>query len=215
MAYLLAHPNLPDQVVAAVNVDMPTARHSATGAVTYLYRTPDSSPSFADDVFGEMLEWVRDGNTPGLGSDVFPYPVVSDAGTREAFHARTAAFEGLSDHVEFLSAGIPMGFFGTWPFEVLGTTRDTLEVFDATQMKRMSLVLAAGTHRIANASEADALILADAFLKRAEKRLLDATPEAFPYKLDRELRALDTLARLEGGDLRRSAIGCSRRESSP
>ncbi len=74
MAYLLAHPELEERVVAAVNVDMPTARHSATGAVTYLYRTPDSSPSFADDVFGEILEWVRDGNTPGTRLGRIPLP---------------------------------------------------------------------------------------------------------------------------------------------
>jgi aminopeptidase YwaD len=201
MAYLLAHPELEERVVAAVNVDMPTARHSATGAVTYLYRTPDSSPSFADDLFGEILEWVSDGNTPALGTDLFPYPVVSDHGTREAFHARTAPFEGLSDHVEFVSAGIPMGFFGAWPFELLGTTRDTLDVFDATQMKRMSLVLAAGAYRIASASEVDVLAIARGFVRRAEKRLLDVTSDALRYKLDRELRALDTLSRLHGLDL--------------
>ncbi len=198
MAYLLAHPDLPNRVVAAVNVDMPTARHSATGAVTYLYRTPDSMPSFADDVFGEILEWVRAANTAALGTDVFPYPVVSEQGTREAFHAAVAPFEGLSDHVEFLSAGIPMGFFGAWPFELLGTTRDTVEVFDATQMKRMSLVLAAGAYRIASASEEDALAIARGFVRRAEKRILDETggADALGYKLDRELRALATLERL-------------------
>ena len=202
MAYLLAHPELKERVVAAVNVDMPTARHSATGAVTYLYRAPDSSPSFADDVFGELLEWIREGNTPGLGTDSFAYPVVSDAGTREAFHAGIADFEGLSDHVEFLSTGIPMGFFGAWPFEFLGTTRDTLEVFDATQMKRVSLVLAAGAYRVANASDEDALAIARLFLRRAEKRILDETgrigesSERLGFKVDRELRALDALSRL-------------------
>ncbi len=201
MAYLLAHPEMKGRVVAAANVDMPTARHSATGAVTYLYRSPDSSPSFADDVFGELLEWVRSGNTPELGTDAFPYPVVSDAGSREAFHAEIAEFEGLSDHVEFLSAGIPMGFFGAWPFEFLGTTRDTLEVFDATQMKRVSLVLAAGAYRVANASNEDALAIARGFLTRAEKRILDETsdesaPGALVFKLDREMRALAALSQL-------------------
>ena len=209
MAYLLAHPELKENVVAAVNVDMPTARHSATGAVTYLYRAPDSSPAFADDVFGELLEWIRVGNTPELGTDSFPYPVVSEAGTREAFHAAVADFEGLSDHVEFLSAGIPMGFLGAWPFEFLGTTRDTLEVFDATQMKRVSLVLAAGAYRVANASPEDAAAIADLFLRRAEKRLLAETgrdgdsPERLAFKVDRELRALDALSRLGPAELPR------------
>lgn len=207
MAYLLAHSELKERVVAAVNVDMPTARHSATGAVTHLYRTPDSSPSFADDVFGELLEWIRDGNTPALGTDNFPYPVVSDAGSREAFHAGIADFEGLSDHVEFISFGIPMGFFGAWPFEFLGTTRDTVEVFDATQMKRMSLVLAAGAYRIANASPENAREIAGRFVMRAEKRILDAvadTPssmEELGFKLDREMRALETLSRIQTPDL--------------
>jgi len=201
MAYILAHPELRERVVAAVNIDMPTARHSATGAVTYLYRAPDSSPSFADDVFGEILEWIREGNTPELGTDSFPYPVVSDAGTREAFHAEIAEFEGLSDHVEFISTGIPMGFFGAWPFEFLGTTRDTLEVFDATQMKRVSLVLAAGAYRVASASDEDALAIARVFLTRAEKRILDVTSYesavgALDFKLDREMRALAALSQL-------------------
>jgi len=206
MAYLLAHPEAKDRVVAAVNVDMPTARHSVTGAVTYLYRAPDSTPSFADDVFGELLEWIREGNTPGLGTDSFPYPVVSDAGTREPFHAGVKDFEGLSDHVEFLSAGIPMGFFGAWPFEFLGTTRDTLEVFDATQMKRVSLVLAAGAYRIANASPEDARAIADLFLRHAEKRILDeigrsaSAMETLPFELDREMRALESLSRLRAPD---------------
>ena len=82
---------------------MPTARHSVTGAVTYLYRTPDSAPSFADDVFGELLEWVRDHNTAQLGTDQFAYPVVAAEGSRESFYARVADYQGLS----FLSACLP------------------------------------------------------------------------------------------------------------
>ena len=94
-----------------------------------------------------------------------------------------------------------MGFFGTWPFDVLGTTRDTLDVFDATQLKRISLVLAAGAHRIASASKGDVLEIAETFVRRGKIRLLEASREAVPYKLDRELRALETLARLEGAEL--------------
>ncbi len=235
MAYLLAHPKLKDRVVAAVNVDMPTARHSATGAVTYLYRTPDSAPSFADDVFGELLEWVRDHNTAQLGTDQFAYPVVAAEGSRESFYARVADYQGLSDHVEFIASGIPMGFFGTWPFHFLGTTRDTLEMFDATQLKRVSLVLAAGAYAIASAQDDDVSHLAYRFLNRAQKRLLDetsrqlaelsASPEsedpyvvykfamdALHWKQDRETRALATLRRL--GDLELRPVTDSLRASA-
>jgi Peptidase family M28 len=222
MAYLLAHPELSDRVVAAMNVDMPAARHSATGAVTHLYRTPDSRPSFTDDLFGELLEWLRDENTVPLGGDGFSYPVVSPFGTAESFEANVASFEGLSDHVEFLAAGIPMGFFGAWPFDFLGTTGDTLEVYDATQSMRVSFILAAGAYAVASASREDVVLMGESFLLRAEKRLLDRTSlqigllaragsddeiydayasgaEALFFALDREKRALATLSRLADG----------------
>lgn len=228
LAYLLAHPELRERVVAAVNLDMPTARHIRTGAITTFRRTPDSHPSFADDVFGELLEWVRAANTAEFGNypESFEYPIVADSGSQESFYAQIGSFSGESDHVEFLAAGIPMGFFGCWPFDFLGTTADTVELFDATQLKRVALILAAGSYAIAGAARAEVEQLGRLFTNRAEQRILaravaleariarlppdsddtDLFPEyrdavaALRWELDRELRAAGTLARLHDDD---------------
>ena len=163
-------------------------------SVLRMYRTPGSRPSFLNDVVEEMFEFVAQGNTisvrhgrSGGFSSRYPFPVLDPAGSKDPFLHKVEAFWGPSDHEDVLQSGMKMHavLLNSWPDPFIGTQADTIELADATQMKRAAVITGASAWVVANAGTPElpqlinnAMQKARARLALVERRLMDSLGNA-------------------------------------
>jgi len=147
-AYMFAHPELEDRLLAAMNYDMPATDLEKTDSYLRMKMTPDSVPSFLNDLVANLLQFVdqTDIRTP--------------TGNNAPFNYRLVPFISNSDHMVFLAAGIPAMQFNHWPDNFYHSSADTVEMTDPTEGKRIGFVGAAAFYHLANAGPAEAKALA-------------------------------------------------------
>ena len=178
--YLHQNPAATSRILAYLNLDMVGDHQVLSESVLRLYRTPDSLPSFINDVVEEMFEVVGRGNSIsirhggllGFGT-TFPLPIVEESGSRDPFYYYIEPFWGPSDHEDIAEAslGVHAVLLNTWPDPYIGTQEDTLERADATQMKRAEVIAGASAYVLASASDDDVPALAQNALAKARARL--------------------------------------------
>jgi hypothetical protein len=125
-----------------------------------LHRTPDTFPSFINDIAQSMMEYIAEISRErvryrrdGYGAS---QPVESPNGTKDAFYIKIDKHYGSSDHVTYMQHGIPAVIFNTWPDMWYHSSQDTPDKQDPTQYKRAAAVgtgalaaLASGTDEMA------------------------------------------------------------------
>jgi hypothetical protein len=166
--YFRENPAERRRMLVAINQDMVGARQSLGGRVQYASRSPWSLPSILDDVMESVLGMVRDGNTDLLtlrhtsSPKPFSREILAATGSREPFHARMVPYYAQSDHHVFTSAavGVPATALINWPDGFIHSSGDDISVFDATQLQRNAVVVAAVGLFFAYADETDAATLA-------------------------------------------------------
>ena len=223
--YLNRNPAALSRILAYLNLDMVGDHQVRSQSVLRLYRTPNSLPSFINDVVEEMFDVVGRGNSIsirhggllGFGT-TFPLPVVEDSGSRDPFYYYIEPFWGPSDHEDIAEAslGIHAVLLNTWPDPYIGTQEDTLERADATQMKRAEVIAGASALILATASDDDLPDLAQNAIARArgrlaseERRAMAAADQAFDIARQayaREVKALETLSAFASGEPRRAYV---------
>ena len=143
-AWLNAHPDLNKRIIADLNYDMEGLRLTTAGATWLLMRSPDSYPSFLNDICQNFLEFVAEitrervryranGYQPALD-------VLSPNGSRDPFYIKVDKYYGSSDHATYMQHGIPAVIFNTWPDPWYHSSQDTPDKLDATQFKRAAVV---------------------------------------------------------------------------
>src|SRR4051812_36014407 len=143
-AWLSAHPDIAKRVIADLNFDMEGIRLSTSRSYWILQRTPDSFPSFLNDIGQSMMEFVSEvtreriryranGYVPSLA-------VQSPNGSDDAFYIKIDKHYGSSDHVTYMQHGVPSVMFITWPDNWYHSSQDTPDKQDATQYKRAAVV---------------------------------------------------------------------------
>jgi hypothetical protein len=143
-AWLNAHPEIAKRIIADLNYDMEGLRLSTAGAQWLLMRTPDSFPSFLNDIAQNFLEFVAEitrervryranGYAPALD-------VLSPNGSRDPFNIKVDKYYGASDHATYMQHGIPAVIFNTWPDPWYHSSQDTPDKLDPTQFKRAAVV---------------------------------------------------------------------------
>lgn len=193
-AYLTRHPEIAARTLAAINMDAVSADQSKNRNSLHLNTTPDSLPSFLNDVCTQFFEFVGDTNRDKLHNRRtvmgFTEPILDPRGTRDPFWYHIEKFYGSSDHQVFLdhAARIPSVQFGNWPEIVYHTSDDTPALLDPTQMKRAAFLGLAVGHVLAGATASDAVRIAALSGAYARRRLgdellrsttvLDAAPTA-------------------------------------
>lgn len=214
--YMFKNPDAPRSILALLNLDMVGDHQVLSESILRLYRTPDSLPSFVNDVVQEMFESVAAGNSisirdRALGEPLaFRLPIVDPSGSRDPFYYLIEDFWGPSDHEDVAdrSLGVHAVLFNTWPDPYIGTQEDTVERADASQMKRAMVIAGAAAYVLATAGAKELPVLAEnalekarARLAREERRAFDLLPSA-PYPeaeniiaqaYRREAAALETL----------------------
>ncbi|MFC1791252.1 M28 family peptidase, partial [Gemmatimonadota bacterium] len=147
-AFMYKNPELEDRLIAVMNYDMPGEDLEETDSYLRMKMTPDSRPSYLNDLIGNLLTFVDQTE------------IRTQTGNNSPFNYRLVPFISSSDHVVFLEAGIPAMQFNHWPDNFYHSSGDVAEVTDPTEMKRTGFIGAAGFYYIANAGAREAMDLA-------------------------------------------------------
>ena len=147
-AYMFAHPELEDRLIAAMNYDMPATDLEKTDSYLRMKMTPDSVPSYLNDLVANLLQFVDQTE------------IRTPTGNNAPFNYRLVPFISASDHAVFLAAGIPAMQFNHWPDNFYHSSADTVEMTDPTEAKRIGFVGAAAFYHLASSGPGEAKALA-------------------------------------------------------
>ncbi|MBP7570645.1 MAG: M28 family peptidase [Acidobacteria bacterium] len=149
--YMFKHPELQERLHAALNFDMTGANPKTTDAYLRVKLTPDSRPSYLNDLIASLLRYVDQTN------------IRSPQGANATFNYRltpVAAITSGSDHSVFNNGGIPAMQFNYWNDSFYHSSGDRAEHADPTEMKRVAFMAAAAMYYLSTAGPAEARDLA-------------------------------------------------------
>ncbi len=188
MAWLNKHQDVKNRLIADLNFDMEGLGLRMGGATWVLHRTPDSFPSFLNDLSASVLEFVANVNRERVryrhNGYIFSWPVVSPNGSWDPFYVTVEKYYGASDHAVFLQQGIPAVIFNTWPDPFYHTSFDSPDKMDPTQFKRAAVVAIAAMTMLATADDDMAARVAAECLARGTERMGQAQRKGLAYLAD-------------------------------
>ncbi len=206
MAWLRKHEDVKKKLVADLNFDMEGLGLRLGYSQWVMHRTPDTFPTFLNDVGASVLEFVANTNRERVryrhkGYN-FTLPVVSPNGSLDPFYYIVEKHYGASDHVVYMNQGIPSLMFITWPDPYYHSSQDTPDKLDSTQFKRAAVVGTACISILASAGDEMAGRIAAEALARGTERMGEAERKGLSYMADAE----DAAALGEGFKEARAAI---------
>jgi len=161
-AFFQANPDKRKSIIGTLNFDMEGIRVAMSRSFWILQRTPDTFPSYLNDIAQSMMEYIADISRErvrfrrSLSGYAPTQPVESVRGSKDAFYIKIDKHYGSSDHVAYMSNGVPAVMFITWPDMWYHSSEDTPDKQDPTQYKRAAAValgagsvLSAGTEEMA------------------------------------------------------------------
>ncbi len=137
-AYVSKHPEETGKVAMMINMDMVGENQMLCGSVFNVEKTPESTPSFLNDLLETALNFMLSHNIQIDMQLKDPLAVFSPTGTRESWSAKIVPFSGGSDHIVFMGGviNVPAAQFGSWPDYFYHSSGDTPDKCDPTQLKR-------------------------------------------------------------------------------
>lgn len=168
IAYLHENEYWPSHVKAVLNCDMVGENQIKCGGPLVVETTPDSLPSFLNDLVEHFLETIP--------TEEKMYSGASVAGL---WKYNIAPFGGGSDHAPFVdrSFGVPSVMFGHWPDRFYHSSEDTLDKVDPKELEKVAWVVSEVTLAIANASNLDVKLFVEETFGRSLHRLHQKTQE--------------------------------------
>jgi hypothetical protein len=179
-AYIVKHLEEARRAVAVINMDMVGEHQTKCGSLYNITKTPDSMPSYFNDILAFNLEFLKaHGYRPGKEL-VDPFLVVSLTGSRELWNARVTPYSGGSDHIVFLGGvlNVPATQFGNWPDHYYHSSGDTPDKSDSTTLKRSVVLGTMVAASIANMDTQAGLKLISQIYPRSLSRLGGANERA-------------------------------------
>jgi len=179
-AYISKYPEKTKKVVAAINMDMVGEHQTKCGSNYNITRTPDSTPSYFNDILAFNLEFLLShGYRPGKEL-TDPFLLVSLTGSRELWNAKIIPYSGGSDHIMFLGGviNVPATQFGSWPDHYYHASGDTPDKSDPTQLKRSVVLGAMIASSVANMDTKAGLTLISQIYPRSLSRMGRANEKA-------------------------------------
>ncbi|WP_213979061.1 M28 family peptidase [Sphingomonas sp. dw_22] len=189
-AYLNKYPDKAKAMIGTLNFDMEAIRVSASRSYWVLQRTPDSFPSYLNDIAQSMMEYVSDITRERVRfrrsfSGYAPtQPVESPHGSKDAFYIKIDKHYGSSDHVTYMQHGIPAVMFITWPDMWYHSSEDTPDKQDPTQYKRAAVVGLGGLVALSTGTDAMAAKVVAENLARGTGRMGEAQVKGLGYITD-------------------------------
>ncbi len=145
-AWLEKYPEKRRNIIGTLNFDMEGIRISQSRSYWVLQRTPDTFPSYINDIAQSMMEYIADISRERVRfrRSITGYapsqPVEAIHGSKDAFYIKIDKHYGSSDHVTYMQHGIPAVMFITWPDMWYHSSEDTPDKQDPTQYKRAGAV---------------------------------------------------------------------------
>lgn len=230
-AWLTAHPDKAEHIIGDLNFDMEGIRLTASRSYWILQRTPDSFPSYINDVAQSMMEYVSELTRERVRYRANGYApsvnITAPTGSSDAFYIKIDQHYGASDHVTYMQHGIPAVMFITWPDMWYHSSGDTPDKQDPTQYKRAAVVGTGALAAIASGGDEMATRVTSENLSRGTERLGAAQRKGTSYLADaaspealvtawKEARvALDHQAAVEKDVIKSSAVLYSDPASAP
>ena len=187
-AYLDAHPDKAKNIVGTLNFDMEAIRVGDSRSFWILQRTPDTFPSYINDVAQSMMEYVADISRERVryrrGGYSPTQPVESPRGSKDAFYIKIDKHYGASDHVTYMQYGIPAVMFITWPDMWYHSSEDTPDKQDPTQYKRAAAVGLGSLAVISNGTDEMAARVVSDNLGRGLSRMGESHTKGLGYMAD-------------------------------
>ena len=187
-AWLNAHPDIAKRVFADLNFDMEGIRLTQSRSYWILQRTPDTFPSFLNDIGQSMMEFVSEitrervrYRAGGYGPSL---PVQAPNGSDDAFYIKIDKHYGSSDHVTYMQHGIPAVMFITWPDNWYHSSQDTPDKQDSTQYKRAAVVATGAMTVLASGGDETAARVVSENLARGAERMGDSHRKGLSYMAD-------------------------------
>jgi hypothetical protein len=199
MAWLRAHEDVRKRLIADLNFDMEGLGLRMGLSSWVLHRTPDTVPTFLNDLCGSILEFVANTNRERINyrhhGYAFTLPVLAPNGSRDPFYVNIVKYYGASDHMIYLRQGIPAVTFATWPDPWYHSSQDTPDKLDSTQFKRAAVVGTAAMTVLALAGDEMAARVAAESLARGTERMGQAQRKGLGYLADIDAPSLREAAR--------------------
>ncbi len=186
--WLKAHPDKKARIIGDLNFDMESLRPASSRSYWILQRTPDSFPSYLNDIAQSMMEYVADISRERVrfrsNGYVPTQPVESIRGSRDAFYIKIDKHYGASDHATYMQNGIPAVMFITWPDMNYHSSEDTPDKLDSTQSKRAAAVGLGSLAVLANGTDEVAARVVNENMGRGLARMGESHTKGLGYLAD-------------------------------
>lgn len=186
--WLNAHPEKAKVIIGDLNFDMEALQVSKSRSYWVLQRTPDTFPSYINDIAQSNMEYIADISRERVrfrGNGYLPSQTVESArGSKDAFYIKIDKHYGSSDHVTYMQHGIPAVMFITWPDMWYHSSEDTPDKQDPTQYKRAAAVGLGSLAALADGSDAMAAKIVNENLGRGLARMGESHTKGLGYLAD-------------------------------
>lgn len=189
-AWLDAHPEQASRIIGNLNFDMEGIRVADSRSYWVLQRTPDTFPSYLNDIPQSMMEYVSDITRErvryrrSLNGYAPSQAVHARRGSKDAFYIKIDQHYGSSDHVAYMAHGIPAVMLITWPDMWYHSSEDTPDKQDPTQLKRAAAVGLGSLAVLSTGTDEMAARVLNENLGRGMARLGDAHTKGLGYLAD-------------------------------
>jgi len=183
VAFLHSHEDIPNRLIAGINLDMVGENQELCKSTLTLDRTPDSLPSYLNDLVLHLIE-----------QSMKEFEITTQFGSTSTFRYTVTPHSGGSDHTEFVDAtiGVPCVMLLQWPDTFYHSSMDIIDKVSADSLKRVGWITTVATLTLANADLEDAFFLTVQTHSRGISRLEEARREAvqklFEQKDDPKLK---------------------------
>ena len=187
-AWFAAHPEKQKVIIGDLNFDMEALRLSQSRSFWILQRTPDTFPSYINDIAQSPMEYIAEVSRErvrfrgtGYGAS---QPVESPNGSTDAFYIKIDKHYGSSDHVTYMQHGIPAVMFITWPDMWYHSSQDTPDKQDPTQYKRAAAVGTASLAALSSGTDEMAARVLNENVGRGLARMGESHTKGLGYMAD-------------------------------
>ena len=167
--FMYKHPELQDRLLVALNFDMTGANPKTTDSYLRMKMTPDSRPSYLNDLVASLLRFVDQTE------------IRAQEGANALFNYRlspVATITSGSDHSVFNNGGIPAMQFNYWGDNFYHSSGDRAAQADATEMKRVAFMAGAAMVYLSTAGAPQARDLALESAAGGQKWIAEVTRQA-------------------------------------
>jgi len=172
-AYMSANPEWPFQVKAALCCDMVGEDQQLCGGPLLLERTPDTVPSYLNDLAERILEQMVSGTGSYFG-----------ASAPSLWKYQVADYGGGSDHSFFIDSSfrVPALYIGHWPDRFYHSSHDTPDKVDPAELERVAQLTFRMASFLAGTGSSEAILLAEETCERALRRLSSVAQDALWHR---------------------------------